>query len=67
MEPRPAPFPPALLALGADVAAFEPVLAAQDLPAGSLRRINRGDLDILLAHALKALTVNHLDQFLAGQ
>jgi 3-phenylpropionate/trans-cinnamate dioxygenase ferredoxin component len=50
MEPRPAPFPPALLALGADVAAFAPVLAAQDLPAGSLRRINRGDLDILLAH-----------------
>ncbi len=50
MDPRPAPFPPALLALGAASAAFQPVLAIDDLPAGSMRRISRGDLDLLIAH-----------------
>jgi nitrite reductase/ring-hydroxylating ferredoxin subunit len=50
MEARPARFPAALLALGAKAAHFEPVLAAADLPPGSMRRVSRGDLDILLAH-----------------
>ena len=50
MEPRPAPFPPALVALGAAVAPFAALLAVDDLPPGALRRISRGDLDILLAH-----------------
>ena len=50
MNLRPAPFPAALQALGTAEAPFEPVLDAGDLPAGSMRRVTRGDLDILLAH-----------------
>ena len=50
MESRPAPFPPELVALGAAAAPFAQLLAIEDLPPGALRRISRGDLDILLAH-----------------
>jgi 3-phenylpropionate/trans-cinnamate dioxygenase ferredoxin subunit len=50
MESRPAPFPPELVALGAAASPFARLLAVEDLPPGSLRRISRGDLDILLAH-----------------
>jgi nitrite reductase/ring-hydroxylating ferredoxin subunit len=50
MSPRPAPFPPALQALGTDSASYEPVLNADELPEGAMRRVSRGDLDILLAH-----------------
>jgi len=52
MDSRPAPFPPALLALGVSLAApaFEAVLDVGELPSGSLRRVTRGDLDVLLAH-----------------
>lgn len=51
MEPRPLPYPPALRALGVpDDPAFEAVLAVADLPAGAMRRISRGDLDVLVAH-----------------
>jgi nitrite reductase/ring-hydroxylating ferredoxin subunit len=47
-----ASFPPRLLAPGVDRAAprFEPMLAVADLPLGSMRRVSRGDLDVLLAH-----------------
>lgn len=44
------PFSPALLAPGAAGAPFRPVLAADDLPVGSMRRVTIGDLDLLLAH-----------------
>jgi nitrite reductase/ring-hydroxylating ferredoxin subunit len=46
------PFPPPLLAPGVDRAApaFEPVLAVDDLPPGAMRRVSRGDLDVLIAH-----------------
>ena len=50
MEPRPAAFPPHLLAPGVTEAAFEPLLAAAALPPGAMRRVTRGDLDILLVH-----------------
>ncbi|MDO8483455.1 MAG: Rieske 2Fe-2S domain-containing protein [Candidatus Limnocylindrales bacterium] len=50
MNPRPAPYPAELQALGTADAPFEEVLRAGDLPAGALRRVSRGDLDILLAH-----------------
>lgn len=50
MEAQPATFPATLLALGAHAANFEPVLATADLPIGAMRRVSRGDLDILLAH-----------------
>ena len=50
MDPRPAAFPVQLTATGAADAAFEPVLDVADLPAGAMRRISRGELDVLLAH-----------------
>ena len=50
MSPQSAPFPPGLHALGTEAAPYEPLLAVEDLPLGSLRRVTRGDLDILLAH-----------------
>ena len=50
MDDRPAPFPPELRAHGTRDAAFEAVLDAADLPPGSLRRVTRGELDVLLAH-----------------
>ncbi len=51
MEPRPFPFRAELLAPGVDGAApdFEPVAATTDLPPGALRRVSRGELDVLLA------------------
>ncbi len=50
MDARVAPFPPELAAPGSSSAAFEPVLAVADLAPGSMRRVTRGDLDILLAN-----------------
>ena len=50
MDPRPAAFPSQLTALGAAEAAFETVLAVTELPQGTMRRVSRGQLDILLAH-----------------
>ncbi|HET7169598.1 MAG TPA: Rieske 2Fe-2S domain-containing protein [Candidatus Limnocylindrales bacterium] len=52
MSMTPAAFPPHLLASGVpDVdPLFEAVLPVAELPPGSMRRVTRGDLDILLAH-----------------
>jgi nitrite reductase/ring-hydroxylating ferredoxin subunit len=50
MDPRPAPYPTELQALGTADAPFEDLLELEALPAGAMRRITRGDLDILLAH-----------------
>ena len=50
MDPRPAPFPSHLRAIGTAGAPFEAVLDAADLAPGTLRRVTRGELDILLAH-----------------
>lgn len=50
MNPRPAPYRPELQAFGTLDAPFEAVLEVGDLPPGAMRRITRGDLDILLAH-----------------
>ena len=50
MDPRPATFPPDLAALGSADAAFEPVLDLAELPDGAMRRVSRGELDILLAN-----------------
>lgn len=48
----PAPFPARLLApgVGREERSFEGVLTIDGLPEGSMRRVTRGDLDILLAH-----------------
>lgn len=50
MEPIPAPFLPQLAAPGTEHVAFEPFLDLADLPAGTMRRVTKGDLDILVAH-----------------
>ncbi len=50
MDPRPAAFPGHLRAIGTTGAPFEAVLDAADLAPGTLRRVTRGELDILLAH-----------------
>jgi naphthalene 1,2-dioxygenase ferredoxin component len=49
MDQRPAAFPPELVAPGTDRASFVGTIAAADLPPGSMRRVTRGDVDILLA------------------
>ena len=48
--PAPAPYPPYLRAPGTDGAPWEPLLDAAELPAGSMRRVTRGELDVLVAH-----------------
>ena len=50
MDPRTAPFPPSLQAPGTRDASFQPVLDAAELPPGTMRRVTRGELDVLLAH-----------------
>ncbi|CAN5578538.1 hypothetical protein BH23CHL8_BH23CHL8_01190 [soil metagenome] len=49
--PRPLPFPPELQAPGTALGAFEPLAALEDLPPGSLLRVTRGDLDVLIVHS----------------
>jgi nitrite reductase/ring-hydroxylating ferredoxin subunit len=50
MNPRPAPYRADLQALGTADAPFEAVLELVDLPVGTMRRVTRGDLDMLLAN-----------------
>ena len=50
MDARPAPYPAHLRAIGATGAGFEAVLDVDELPAGTMRRVTRGELDVLLAH-----------------
>jgi nitrite reductase/ring-hydroxylating ferredoxin subunit len=45
-----ATFPAALAAAGTEDAAFTVVLEASDLPLGTMQRVTRGDLDVLLAN-----------------
>lgn len=46
----PAPFRPRLQAAGTTEAPFEPLLAVDELPPGTMWRVSRGDLDLLLVH-----------------
>ena len=57
MPLTPAPFPPRLLAVGVDreAPAFEPMLPASELPEGAMRRVTRGELDVLLVHTERGL------------
>jgi nitrite reductase/ring-hydroxylating ferredoxin subunit len=48
-------FHPDLLAPGAGAAPFRPALRVAELPAGSMRRVSFGDLDVLLAHTLQGI------------
>ena len=49
-EPTPAPYPAALRAPGTSGAPFEALADADELPPGTMLRVTRGDIDILLAH-----------------
>jgi nitrite reductase/ring-hydroxylating ferredoxin subunit len=49
-DPAIAPIPPGLAAIGAVSAPFAPALRAAELPAGEMRRVTWGDLDVLLVH-----------------
>jgi naphthalene 1,2-dioxygenase system ferredoxin subunit len=49
------PIPDGLLAAGSDRGTWEPVAAAGEVAAGSMRRLTRGDLDLLLAHGERGL------------
>ncbi len=49
-SPHPAPYPAGRTALGAAGAPWVALLDVGDLPPGSMRRVTRGELDILLAH-----------------
>lgn len=53
----PLAFRPELLAPGADGAPWVPLLALDELAPGSLRRVSRGDLDLLVAHTDAGIAV----------
>jgi 3-phenylpropionate/trans-cinnamate dioxygenase ferredoxin subunit len=46
----PAPFPPLLAAPGTADAPWAALIDVGELPPGTMRRVTRGDLDVLLAH-----------------
>jgi naphthalene 1,2-dioxygenase system ferredoxin subunit len=50
MDPRTVVFPARLQAPGTAERPYEPVLSVAELPSGTLRRVTRRDLDLLLAH-----------------
>jgi naphthalene 1,2-dioxygenase system ferredoxin subunit len=50
MDPRPADYPATLQAPGTADASFTSVLDVAELPAGAMRRVSVGDLDLLLVH-----------------
>jgi nitrite reductase/ring-hydroxylating ferredoxin subunit len=49
-EPRIAPIPAGLTAIGAATAEFRATYPAAAIPPGSMRRYTVGDLDVLIAH-----------------
>ncbi|HEX5240622.1 MAG TPA: Rieske 2Fe-2S domain-containing protein [Candidatus Limnocylindrales bacterium] len=49
-DPVIAPIPRGLTAIGVAAADYRDALAVADLPAGSMRRVTFGELDVLLAH-----------------
>jgi nitrite reductase/ring-hydroxylating ferredoxin subunit len=51
----PAEFPARLQAVGTSSAPFQAVVMLADLPSGSMVRVTRGDLDVLVAHSSEGL------------
>lgn len=49
------PVPVDLIVHGLEGRPFEPLLALAELPAGAMRRLTRGDLDLLLAHTSRGI------------
>ena len=52
---QPLSFPPELQAVGTEDRPFVPVLDVADLPPGAMRRVARGDFDVLLAHTTRGI------------
>ena len=52
---KPAPFRPRLQAPGTADAPFEVILTVDELPPGTMRRVSRGELDLLLVHTEKGV------------
>jgi nitrite reductase/ring-hydroxylating ferredoxin subunit len=50
-SPNPQPFPPELQATGTSASPYEPVAAVSHIPPGTMLRISRGDLDLLIVHS----------------
>lgn len=55
MDPRAARYPEHLQAIGTVDAPFEAMLDVAELPAGTMRRVTRGGLDVLLAHTTEGI------------
>ena len=49
--PEPLVFPPELQAPGTADAPFDAAIALAELPLGAMRRLSRGDLDLLVVHS----------------
>lgn len=52
-----APFPTELTAPGSASAPFVAILPAAELEVGAMRRVSRGDLDLLVAHTANGIVV----------
>jgi nitrite reductase/ring-hydroxylating ferredoxin subunit len=50
MDPRPLAYPSRLAAPGVAADEWHPVLDVDELPPGTMRRVTRGELDLLIAH-----------------
>ena len=50
MDPRLAPYPRHLTAIGSAEAPFQAALPVRDLPPGTMRRVTFDELDVLVAH-----------------
>jgi nitrite reductase/ring-hydroxylating ferredoxin subunit len=57
MEPRAMPIPAGLQAPGTADRPFEPLALLSELPPGSMLRVTRGDLDLLVAHTRDGVCV----------
>ena len=49
------PYPRELQAVGTESRPFEHLLDLADLPPGAMRRITRGELDVLVAHTARGI------------
>ena len=54
-DARVMPFPPELQVPGTRDRPFQPALSLAELPPGSMRRVTRGDLDVLVLHTAVGL------------
>lgn len=55
VSPAIAPIPTGRTAIGVDEALFTPAVPVADVPAGTLRRVTFGDLDVLIANSAAGL------------